>query len=419
MTTPLRPPHTEFRPLRAGLLAGQGTTLPLLVRIRPAESVHTGELPPLNLALVIDRSGSMSGQPLRMAQEAAMTAVRQMGPGDRLSVVVFDDVAEVVVPSQLVTQPDALCSAIAGIETRGMTNLHAGWLTGATQVAEHLKPGALNRVVILSDGQTNAGVTRVDEIAQQVRGLNERGISTTAIGLGACYDEELLLAVANAGDGNFEHVEDPARLPTLFEEELRGLTRTTGRMVSLGVEPNPAHGVRVTDVLNAFDRNAWGRLQLPNLVAGQAVNVVVVLSVPAQAAGTTLGLTRARLAWTGPDGQRHHLRVQLNLPVLAPAAYGALRDDPEVVEAQTLLQAARLKRAAVEALDRGDQGLARQHLNSAYNAVMAAPISRLYQAQEGQDLVALSAALDAGDEALSRKRALSQAHARERSKRRD
>ncbi len=417
MTTP----RIEFRSLRPALLAGHTTTLTLLIRVHPAPtSGQTTRRPPLNLAFVIDRSGSMSGTPLQMARQAAVAAVRQMRPDDRVSVVAFDQQVDVIVPSQPVTDREAIIRAIDGIDDRGSTDLHSGWLEGATQVAQHLTPGALNRVIILSDGQANAGVTDRGEIARDVRGLTERGISTTAIGLGAHYDEELLLAIADAGDGNFEHVEDPARLPTFFEEELQGLTRTTGRMVSLGLEPNPEFGVQVQDVLTALTRNTYGRLQLPNLVDGRAVEVVVTLTVPApaQPAGRTLGVTRVRLAWTGTDGKRQTRRAQLDLPLLDAAAYEALPEDPAVLEAQALQQAARLKREAVSAMDRGDLFAAQEHLRSVQGLIASAPMSAEVLHHELQDLQAVAGAMASGDAALSRKRALSQVDARTRSKRR-
>ncbi|UBV44097.1 VWA domain-containing protein (plasmid) [Deinococcus taeanensis] len=414
-------PRIEVRPLRPALHAEQTTTLTLLIRIHPAPVAAQAARPDLNIALVIDRSGSMGGRPLHMAREAAVAAVRQARPTDRLSVVAFDDHVDVVVPSQLVGDGEAIIRAIRTIDARGSTNLHGGWLEGATQVATHLTPRALNRVVVLSDGQVNAGVTDTQAIATHVRGLTQRGVSTSAIGLGEHYDEELLLAVANAGDGNFEHVEDAARLPTFFEEELQGLTRTTGRVVSLGLEPNPEFGVTVGEVLNPFERNSFGRLQLPNLVDGQPLDVVVRLHVPrlTRRPGDTVGVTRVRLAWQGLDGQRHRVRTQLDLPVLSEGDLQALPEDPAVLEAQALLDTARLKREAVQAIDRGDHDLARQHFGNARLVAMAAPMPAAALSAQIEDVTLLEEALNAGNTALSRKRAVSQAHAASRSKRRE
>ena len=414
MTIPV--PTIELLPLKPGLRAHQPSDLTVLIRLHAPVLVHTARpRPPLNLALVIDRSGSMAGHPLQMAKEAAQAAVRQLDPEDRVSIVTFDDAVQVVVPSTLVNDQKAILKATQGIRSGGSTALHAGWFAGASEVASHLQAAALNRVLLLTDGQANVGLQRLGDIAPQVQGLAQRGVSTSAIGLGAHYDEDLLLGLATAGDGNFEHVEDPAKLPSFFESELQGFSRTFGRTVSLGLEPNPEFGVTVADVLNDLPRNTFGRLQLPNLQGAQPIDVVTRLQVPAQPGrGGPLGLMRVRLAWDDAQG-RQRLRAQLDLPVLDESAYAALTPDPQVQEVTALLEAARLKRQSMDALDRGDRVVAESHLRSAARLVQAAPMSPGTLA-ESAALDALSADLSAEDDAQLRKRALSQAYDRTRSK---
>lgn len=409
-------PRIELRPLKAALNTAGDTDLTVLIRLHaPAAERSTRPRPPLNLALVLDRSGSMAGHPLHMAREAAQAAVRQLRAGDRVSIVAFDDAVEVALPSQTVTDEASVLAAIARIQAGGSTALHAGWFAGASEVASHLDPAALNRVILLTDGRANVGLQRLGDIAPQVRGLSQRGVSTSAIGLGAHYDEDLLLGLANAGDGNFEHVEDPARLPTFFESELQGLSRSSGRTVSLGLEPNAEFGVRVAGVLGDLERNAYGRWQLPNLQEGQPIDVIANLHVPTQGGrGGTIGVMRARLAWTDARG-RHKRREQLDLPLLDPEAYQALPDDREVQTLVAVLEAARLRRESMAALDRGDRAKAGGALSDAIQRVQAAPASAAIQA-ELTELDALSADLAAGDDLRLRKRALSQAYDRSRSK---
>ena len=151
-------PQIELLPLKAGLPAGQASELTVLARITPADVPQQTEArPPLNLALVIDRSGSMSGHPLAMARKAAQIGIHKLEAQDRVSVVTFDNEVEVLIPSQLVKDKGALCRVIEGITEGGSTALHAGWLDGAMQVAQQLNPQALNRVLLLSDGQANCG----------------------------------------------------------------------------------------------------------------------------------------------------------------------------------------------------------------------------------------------------------------------
>jgi len=414
-------PHTPtitFRLLKPGLIGGRMQDLTLLIRIHPAPAPQrSGARLPLNLALVLDRSGSMSGEPLETAKQAIVAALRQLHPQDRVSVVSFDDTVRVEVPSGSVRDLDALIAQVLRIESGGNTALYDGWLEGATQVAGHLNQEGLNRVILLSDGQANAGLTDPAEIARRVAGLSERGVSTTTLGFGRHYDETLLLGMATAGDGNFEHIEAARSLPTFFESELQGLTRTSGRTVSLGLEPNPEYSTRVLEILNDLTQNSLGRYQLGNLVEGQPISVVVKLQLTAPAQSSTpLGVTRVRLAWTGLDGVRRKVRAQLDLPVLSPAEHGALPEDTEVVEATLLLTMAQRQRLAIAAMDQGDRAGATSYFSDVVGMAMSVPSPSAEMSTsltESQDLQRL---YEGGDDLLTRKRALSQSYNRSQSK---
>lgn len=413
MPTP-QTPTIELLPLKTALPAGQDSEVTLLVRIHPAPAPTTaGPRPPLNLSFVLDRSGSMSGSPIAMARTATQVALRLMQPHDRVSVVAFDNQVETVIPSQLATDPEALCRAVERITDRGATALHAGWLEGAMLTAQHHDPQALNRVILLSDGQANEGETRAEVIAQHVRGLTARGVSTSTIGLGRSYDETLLQGMADAGDGNYEHIEQGDALPAFFAAELQGLTRTTGHTVSLGVEPNPALGSLRHDVLNDLPRTDLGRWQLANLIDGRPLEVVVTLHVPAQAVTGAVGVTRLRVAWTDRQGVRQTLRAQLTLPVLDAAAYAALPEDTRAVVAAERLRAARVREEAVTHARLGNVALSREVLSRESRR-----LQRLHLDELHGDVQALTA-LDtdfAEDEGLARKRAASQSYNTRRSK---
>ena len=417
-STPPSAPTTEFRTIKPALIAGRTQELTLLIRLHPAPApMRSGKRLPLNLALVLDRSGSMSGEPLETAKQAIVAALRQLHAQDRVSVVSFDDEVKVEIPSGPVQNLDVLIAQVMRIQCGGSTALYDGWMEGASQVAAQLNREGLNRVILLSDGQANHGLSDAREIARHVRGLAERGVSTTTLGFGRDYDETLLLGMATAGDGNFEHIETASTLPTFFESELQGLTRTSGRTVSLGLEPNAEYGAQVLEVLNELPQNNLGRYQLGNLVEGQPVNVVarLQLRVP-ERAEAPLGVTRVRLAWTGLDGVRRKVRTQLNLPVLSQTEYDALPEDAEVVEAVSLLSMAQRQRLAIAAIDSGDRAGARNYFSDVVGIALSAPSpsaemsASLLESQELQRLYL------EGDELMARKRALSQSHNRSQSK---
>lgn len=347
-------PSIRFRPLRPAVAADNATTLDLLITVSapPLEAeLLDRPRPPLNLALVIDRSGSMAGSKLSYARKAARFLDGELTERDRLAIVTFDDEVNVLVPSQPVRDPLLFISAINTIDAGGCTALFDGWLAGATQVANQLDPQGLNRVLLLSDGQANEGLTDAAAIAAKVEGLTQRGISTSAFGLGSGFDEDLMGAIATTGDGTLAQIESPKQLADLYASELQGLATTLGRKVSLGIRPK--HGAEVVDVLNDLPQTSAGNFQLPNLRYGQELSVGVRLQLPAWAANQEIA--SVRLAWDAPQQKgRQKLRDSLTLPVKPKAELAELAVDEAVAEQLALLRANRERRQAIEALDQGD-----------------------------------------------------------------
>ena len=272
-------PELDVVPLRRAVRSDMATTLDVLVRIvPPAPEVHFVR-PPINLGLVLDHSGSMStGKKMAHAREAAVFAVQQLQPTDRVSVTIFDDTVETIVPNTPATDRAGIIRLLQGVQPGGSTALHAGWAEGGDQVGRHRIAEGLNRVILLSDGLANVGLTDPNAIAAEVKAMSRKQVGTTTMGVGSDYNEDLMEAMATSGDGNYYYIEDPRQLPDIFQTELQGLMATSGQKVSLGLEPQ--NGVTVSDVLNDLEKDESGRLMLSNLVAGNPISVVVRLNVP-------------------------------------------------------------------------------------------------------------------------------------------
>ncbi|MBD1835197.1 macro domain-containing protein [Cyanobacteria bacterium FACHB-472] len=409
----MKVPTISLIPLRAAVSSDRPTTLDVLVRIVPPAVEEDIKRPTLNIGLVIDRSGSMRGQKMEYARQAACYAVEQLLPTDRISVVIYDDHVETLVDSTLAVDKANITRRIQQIHSRGSTALHAGWVHGGIQVSQHLNPEHLNRVVLLSDGLANVGETNPDVISSDLHGLAKRGVSTTTMGVGNDYNEDLLEVMARSGDGNYYYIQSPQQLPNIFTRELQGLMATIGNTVSLGIEPQG--DVTLAEVLNDLDVNANGRYCLPNLVIGNPIEVVVRLKVPAMT--SSADLCCFRVAWNEPEQQeRQILRVELRLPVVSSAQLEEFPFNPEVQQQVALMMAARAKKEAVQLVDRGEYEAASQMLQQTRKQLLTTPELPL-SAPEAEALADLDAELQARNVSAYRKRSSHQSYSRGRSNR--
>ncbi|NET60667.1 MAG: VWA domain-containing protein [Symploca sp. SIO2E6] len=411
----MKVPEIEFIPLRDAVRSDNTTILDVLVKIIPPEPEANIQRPALNLGLVIDRSGSMQGKKILYARQAACYAVEQLLPTDRISVTIYDDQVEILVASTLAKDKVEITRQIERIQARNTTALHAGWVEGGVQVSHYFDPEQLNRVILLSDGLANRGETNPDVIASDVKGLAERGVSTTTMGVGDDYNEDLLEAMANSGDGNYYYIESSEQLPEIFQMELQGLMATLGRNVTLGIEPQGE--VVLVDVFNDLELTHQGLFKLPNLVLGNPFVVVVRLKVPAIEGKQQADLCHFHLAWDGNEQEeRLKLEAMLQLPVLASAELEKFPFNPEVQRQVALMMSARAKQEAVQQVDRGEYEIASQLINDTRQQLLRAPQSPLIE-QEAQSLVDLDTDLKARRLQQYRKRSQYESHQYQRSMR--
>jgi Ca-activated chloride channel family protein len=248
---------------------------------------------PVNLAFVLDRSGSMGGQnKLGLAKQAVVEAVHRMEAEDRFSVVAYDDRLEVVIPATLASPEERRRAAdrLARIDARGSTNLHGGWLTGCEQVASTLAPDGVNRVLLLTDGLANVGVTDHDELQRLAGTLRDRGITTSTFGVGTDFDETLLQGMADNGGGHFYFIGDVAQMRDHITSEVGETLEIVAREVVL--ELVLPEGVRV-EALSPFrveQRAGSARVYLGDMVSGQVLSVVLRVTFDFGDVGREVGI---------------------------------------------------------------------------------------------------------------------------------
>lgn len=343
---------------RPALLAARDNIVDVLIRVQAPDAPKSGlpERQPLYLSIVIDRSGSMEGKPLHEAKRAAGFMIDSLKPTDRASVVAYDNSVRVVAESRHVKAKESFKSAIAQIEVGGMTNLHGGWLKGAEEAAKYLAPGCTSRVLLLSDGQANEGLTTIDEISHQCAQLADTGVTTSTYGLGDSFNEELMVAMSRSGRGNAYYSETAESLLERFHEEFSLLSSLCARSLRLFLGPLP--GIRC-EMLNLYEATKDGSWRLPDLAydgeAWAAVRLQVSAGTLPDAVGERLALLQASVIFLDLEGAEHRLpEVWLTLPVIPEEKFHVISEDQDVIRRVKEAEAAKLQEAASRAAKRGD-----------------------------------------------------------------
>jgi Ca-activated chloride channel family protein len=257
----------------------------------------TARRAPVNVALVIDKSGSMSGERIERAREAALAAVRRLGRDDVVSLVVFDREARVLVPARRVGDGAGLEAAIEGIDASGHTALHAGVVLGAEQLCRHLEDLRTHRVILMSDGQANVGPRSADDLGRLGTELVDQGISVTTVGLGMDYNEDLMAALARRSDGNTYFAAQARDLPRIFDEELGDVLSIVARRVVLEIDF--PHGARPVRIVGREGRVEDGRavVELNQIYGGQEKFALIEVEVEPGRADAVREVARARVRY--------------------------------------------------------------------------------------------------------------------------
>ena len=240
--------------------------------------------PSLNLALVIDRSGSMSGGKLANVRRAAEHVLDLLQEQDQVAIVAYDDTITLLAPSQPVSAQvrASLKSHLQELTPGNMTNLCGGWLSGCEEVARVARPagGQLNRVLLLTDGLANVGITGLEEIGLHASQLLNKGIATSTFGVGLDFNEHLLEHMANQGGGRFYFIADPTSIPSIFVQEFRELAAVTAQAVEVTLQIPTQVDAKVLGSWRSEQNGQSLRLWLGDIPSGQTREVYVRLLIP-------------------------------------------------------------------------------------------------------------------------------------------
>lgn len=319
---------------------------------------------PVNVGLVLDRSGSMDGErKFDLARQAVEQSLRMLRPEDRFTLVVYDTDVDTLVASTLAT-PEAkrlALTRLADVGPRGSTDLHAGWITGAGEIAARLAADSVNRVLLITDGLANSGVVEPSALALQAGEFRRCGIATSTFGVGADFDERLLRDIAHEGGGQFYFIETPRQIPDLLTSELGEALEVVVRDAALqitlpeGAEAEPLNRYRHVRAQGDNDL----RVELGDLTSGLELEVVVRLRV---AAGTPNETAHVAVALTDRGTIAPESAIEMTW-IYANHPENDVQPRDRVVDREVaILYAARARAEATEANRAGDYARARRVL---------------------------------------------------------
>ena len=217
------------------LLEGQSHKTYLKVGLTGFDLPHVKDRTPVNVSIVLDRSGSMQGQKIVKARQAATLAVNQLNQNDIVSIVTYSDTVSVLLPATKVTDKQLINRLIQNIYANGSTALFAGVVKGSSEVRKFLDRNRVNRVILISDGIANVGPSSPEALGNLGASLGKEGISVTTIGLGAGYNEDLMTKLAMYSDGNHAFAETPQDLARIFDHEFNDILSVVAQDVTIKI----------------------------------------------------------------------------------------------------------------------------------------------------------------------------------------
>ncbi|MEM8638906.1 MAG: VWA domain-containing protein [Cyanobacteria bacterium P01_G01_bin.54] len=368
------------------IAVNQPTTVDLVLGFQaPAQ---TGDQPriPLNLSLVLDRSASMGGRPLKYAIAAAQALVNFLTPEDYLSVVVYDDTTQTILAPQRVTDPKAIQKQIGRIRAGGLTNLSGGWMQGCDFVKANQTEDSLNRVLLLTDGIANRGITNHSVLVETAREQAEAGIITTTLGFGNNFVEDLLIEMANAAGGNFYYIQSPDDAEEVFRIELESLVAVVAQNLSVTITPDAA--VQRIHLLNNYRRQQQEKtlhVFLGDVYATEPKPLLLEFELGAIANPGEQHLAILSYGYQQVvDGAIQLKQGELPITIQADSAEAAAaaQPDPAIQQQTSLLRMARAKDEALGLADQEDYQNAAQILRQIVERIQAKELELSFDVAE-------------------------------------
>jgi len=318
---------------RSVLPAGNSQTVVLKVTLdAPFVPVHV-KRPLVNLALVLDQSGSMNGTKIDQAKAAAIEALTRLGIQDIFSVVVYDTNVHTIVPAQNATDIKGIIHTIQQIRAGGSTALFGGVSQGAAEIRKNLENDYIHRIILLSDGLANVGPRMPEDLGRLGAALMKENISVTTVGVGTDYNEDLMAQLAQKSDGNTYFVESGFDLPGIFAAELGDVLNVVAKKVKVTI--SLPGNVEPVNIIGREGRIKDGKIEIymNQLYGGQEKYALVEVRIPESKSGTRIKIARADVTYENPFSQKIEKSTGIS--------YAKFSNDPRMVAKSTNIDVVR------------------------------------------------------------------------------
>lgn len=332
---------------------------------------------PLNLSVVIDRSGSMADdRKMEYAKAALSQLIRQLRPRDILSIVMYDNVIEVLRPADRVREKEDILCLLDHIYPRGSTNLGGGMQEGFRQVSRNIRKGYVNRVILISDGLANQGITSPDRLSRIASKYRNRSISLTSMGVGLSYNEDLMMGLAESGGGNYYFIEHPSMLASVFRNELNMMSQVLAHNVILELDVHPH--ARLTDVFGYGFEGTSRKYKIPLGDLYYDEERELTLQLELQEGTGSLTLASGELQLSSEDG--HHTgsyRFSNKISYTRDVAEMNANRDLDAQAKADVMVSTRKVEEALRALDEGRGEEAKDQIEEAKSLLQASPAAEV------------------------------------------
>jgi len=345
------------------VLADQKQTAYLRVAMTGFELDDPSDRSAVNVAIVLDKSGSMQGEKIDRAREAAVMAVNRLRHDDIVSVVAYDSTVRVLVPATKVADRDRIVGAIRQLRAGGSTALFAGVSKGAREVGKFLDENRVNRIILLSDGLANVGPSSPGDLAELGTSLGREGIAVTTIGLGLGYNEDLMTELADASDGNHMFAENARDLARVFERGFGDVLSVVAQDVTVTIRC-PA-GIRPVRVLERRADIAGQTVTtaLNQLYSDQTKYVVLEVELPPARVGRETEVASVDVSYANMDtGTTDMMKSTVSVLYTDSRADVEANENADVMVAVAHQLGVEQNRLAVRLRDEGKVQAARQVL---------------------------------------------------------